>query len=264
MTPQEHELIAQLFARLNEASAQPKDADADRLISHDIMEQPNAPYLLVQTVLIQDMALSQAQQRIAELEKQLAEVRAAQPAQPSEATSFLGRALGRGSVPATGPWGRASPGSPPGPQPAPAPGWGQIPATQPAWNNAAPSIPGTSSGFLHAAAATALGVAGGQLLFQGIESIFGHGAGGMLAAQPMQPGLSETITNNYYGDHGGPSAATDPASGDAAPDDGATGHAPDDTLASDDNAGQDTDDQGVDSSDIASDDDFSGSDTDLI
>ena len=103
MTPQEQELIAQLFARLKEASTQPKDADADRLISHGIMEQPNAPYLLVQTVLTQDMALNQAQQRIAELENQLAEARAAQPAQPPQATSFLGRALGRGSVPATGP-----------------------------------------------------------------------------------------------------------------------------------------------------------------
>jgi len=33
-----------------------------------------------------------------------------------------------------------------------------------------------SSGFLRGAAATALGIAGGQLLFQGIESMFGHHA----------------------------------------------------------------------------------------
>jgi uncharacterized protein len=259
MTPQDEELIAQLFSRLKEASTEPQDPDADRLISRGIAEQPKAPYLLVQTVLIQDMALNQAQQRIAELENQLAEVRAARPAQPPQVASFLGRALGRGSVPATGPWERASPDLPPGPQPAPAPGWSQVAAPPPAG-----MMPGAGSGFLQAAATTALGVAGGQLLFQGIESMFGHRAGGMLAGQPAQQGLSETITNNYYGDQNKPSAATDSTSGAAAPDDVATDHTADNTLATDDNTNQDADDLDLDGSDIDSDDDFDGSDTDLI
>jgi hypothetical protein len=58
MTPQEQQLITELFARLKQTPAQAKDADADQLIRKGVMENPEAPYLLVQTVLIQDMALT--------------------------------------------------------------------------------------------------------------------------------------------------------------------------------------------------------------
>ena len=63
---------------------------------------------------------------------------------------------------------------------------------------------GGGGGFLRSAAATAAGVAGGALLFQGIESLFGpHYAGGLTGAG-MTPGLGETVVNNYYGsDTGG-------------------------------------------------------------
>ena len=54
-------------------------------------------------------------------------------------------------------------------------------------------------GFLRSAAATAAGIAGGALLFQGIESLFGHGGGGILGGQAMTPGLGESVVNNYYG-----------------------------------------------------------------
>ena len=64
MTPQEHQLITELFARLKQTPAQAKDAEADQLIRQGGMEHPDALYLLVQTVLIQDMALSQAQHRL--------------------------------------------------------------------------------------------------------------------------------------------------------------------------------------------------------
>src|SRR6516225_6893348 len=91
MTPQEHQLITELFARLKQTPAQAKDAEADQLIRQGGMEHPDALYLLVQTVLIQDMALSQAQHRIADLEQQLAEATAASSAPPSQpAPSFLG------------------------------------------------------------------------------------------------------------------------------------------------------------------------------
>ena len=67
------------------------------------------------------------------------------------------------------------------------------------------------SGFLRQAAMTAAGVAGGALLFQGIQSLFGPHYGNVLAGMPMQPGISETVINNYYGDQPG-----DP--GQSAPD----------------------------------------------
>jgi len=63
-----------------------------------------------------------------------------------------------------------------------------------------PAGPAAPSGFLRSAAATALGVVGGQMLFQGIESMFGQHAGSILSGQSIQPALSETVVNNFYGD----------------------------------------------------------------
>ena len=75
-TPQERELITSLMSRLKKVGGEPKDHEAEALIRQSVAEQPDAPYQLVQTVLIQDMALNQAQSRIAELEKQLADATA--------------------------------------------------------------------------------------------------------------------------------------------------------------------------------------------
>ena len=52
MTPQEQQLIAQLFTRLEQTPAQPKDTEAADLIRRSVAEQPDAPYKLVQTVVI--------------------------------------------------------------------------------------------------------------------------------------------------------------------------------------------------------------------
>jgi hypothetical protein len=204
MTPQERDLITQLLGRLKQTAGQAKDPEAEQLIRQAIAEQPDAPYFLVQTVLIQDMALSQAQQRIAELERQLA---AAKPAQP---TSFLGGLFGRSSAPgsppasqpSSGPWGRPAlqPQYQP-PQYQPQPQYQPPPASAAAqpWGNPMSQFASGGSGFLRQAAATAAGVAGGALLFDGIQSMFGHHAGGILEGTAMQPGLSETVINNYYG-----------------------------------------------------------------
>jgi len=218
MTPQEQQLITELLARLKQAPAQAKDVDADQLIRKGVMENPEAPYLLVQTVLIQDMALSQAQHRVAELEDQLSKAKAASRAEPS--ASFLGRPLFRRSVPAAETSEHAS-------QPV-------APASQPA--APPPAMSSASSGFLRSAAATALGVAGGQLLFQGIESMFGQHAGSILSGQSIPPTLNETVVNNYYGDQ-----ASSP----------------------DDDGDRDGSDQDLDVDDTASDDSFDGDDTGL-
>ena len=100
---------------------------------------------------------------------------------------------------------------------------------------AAPFASGVAgSGFLRQAATTAAGIAGGALLFQGIESLFGphYGSGG-LAGLPAQPGISETVTNNYYGEPGARQADADQddrrdSDGDAADQD-----VPDTDLADD-------------------------------
>jgi hypothetical protein len=109
MTPQEKDLITSLMDRLTKAGGEPKDREAEALIRQSVAEQPDAPYQLVQTVLIQDMALNQAQSRIADLEKKLAEAtpRTQQP------TSFLGGLAGRFGVPPQqpGPWRQQAPPS---------------------------------------------------------------------------------------------------------------------------------------------------------
>src|SRR5712691_4005955 len=163
MVPQERDLITTLLARLKGAGGQPKDPEADTLIRQAMVEQPDAPYYLVQTVLIQDLSLHQAQNRIAELEKQVSDTQAA----TKPATSFLGSLFGSGqpaspaagSVPSAGPWARS-------PQVAPAPppqqGYAQ---PQQGYAPAGGGMMGGGmmggGGFLRSAAATAAGIAGG-------------------------------------------------------------------------------------------------------
>src|SRR5437868_14640298 len=116
MTPQERDLITTLLSRLKSAAGQPKDPEADALIRQAMAERPDMPYYLVQTVLIQDLSLHQAQARIAELEQQLADANASQ----SQPTSFLGRLLGggqsaqpSGGAANAGPWSRGPNVAPP-------------------------------------------------------------------------------------------------------------------------------------------------------
>jgi uncharacterized protein len=206
MTPQEKELLTTLLDRLKNTPRQAKDPEADALIRQAMAEQPDLPYYLVQTVLIQDLSLHQAQQRIADLEKQLAD--AQQAAKPTVG-SFLGGLFGQrppapagSAAPPGGPWTRSPQvaAAPPA-QPYGQPGYAQPGYGQP-MGGAAGMMGGMGGGggFLRSAAATAAGVAGGALLFQGISSLFGnHYAGGLMGGG-MTPGLGESVVNNYYGD----------------------------------------------------------------
>lgn len=89
MTPQETALVTTLLERLKTTVGQPKDADAEALIRQTTAEQPDAAYYLAQTVLTHDLSLHSAQNRIADLEKNLAQARIAL----SPPTSFLGELL---------------------------------------------------------------------------------------------------------------------------------------------------------------------------
>jgi hypothetical protein len=155
MQQQERDLIADLFGRLQQYENQPRDAEAERLIASYVARQPASPYLLVQTAIVQEEALKQAKARIAELEARAS-------GQGSGQGSFLGNA------PRPGPWGAPAPA--PVPAQAPAQPWGA--ASQPA-----------GGGFLRSALATAAGVAGGALLFEGIRNMFGHST--QAFAQPL-------------------------------------------------------------------------------
>src|SRR6188768_1838548 len=67
MTPQERQLVEDLFGRLAQLEKVPRDADAERVIAEGVRGAPNAIYPLVQTVLVQDEALKRADARIREL-----------------------------------------------------------------------------------------------------------------------------------------------------------------------------------------------------
>ena len=73
MTPQERDVPLPLLDRLRQTRVPVKDAEADQMIRQAMQAQPDAPYILAQTVLMQDYALHAAQERIRALEQQLAQ-----------------------------------------------------------------------------------------------------------------------------------------------------------------------------------------------
>jgi hypothetical protein len=168
MQQQERELIAGLFGRLQPFESQPRDPEAEALIKESVARQPASPYLLVQTVLVQEQALKAAQERIAELEAKAG-------AQPS--SGFLG------SAPRIGPWGTQS-GAQPAAQPEPPPTSGP-PTRSPLQAALAPQPAG--GGFLRTALTTAAGVAGGALLFEGIRNLMGGSPGAFGHALTQTP-----------------------------------------------------------------------------
>jgi hypothetical protein len=204
MSPDEQRLIAGLFDRTRAAASAPRDPDADRFIQEQMRAQPHAAYVLTQAVIVQEEALTQANQRIQELEARLADMeRQGQTAQSApQAGGFFGGLFGRqqpatppmpaarGSVPAAGFGARGAIGAPP----MPAQGGYAPPGTAPQggpWAAAqAPQQGG--GGFLKGAMAAAAGVAGGALLFEGIKSAMGGSSifgGGSHAGSGGQPGF---------------------------------------------------------------------------
>ena len=176
MTPQEQELVEDLFDRLAKLESMPRDPAAEGLIAEGARRAPHALYALVQTALLQDEALKRANARIEELQAELGGGGEPQQRQGGFLDSMrdaLGFGEARGSVPnvraAAGrqPWRGDEPGVPPQrggyPPQTPPPGYGGGPAF------------GTGGSFLGGAASTAAGVLGGALLLDGIRSMFGGG-----------------------------------------------------------------------------------------
>src|SRR5947209_1505433 len=68
MTPQERQLVTELFDRLVSLEPSPRDVQAEDAIAQELQRAPHAVYALVQTVLLQNEALKRADTRIRELE----------------------------------------------------------------------------------------------------------------------------------------------------------------------------------------------------
>jgi uncharacterized protein len=213
MTPEERQMLGGLFQRVNASAATTRDPEAEAFINDATRAAPHAPYVLAQTVLVQQQALEAASSRIAQLE-----AAARQSADPSEEHgSFLGN-LGKtifgGGAPAApprptpaDPQAYQRPPAPPPPQgypPPPPQGYPQQPGP---WSQPQPSAGG---GFLQNAASTATGVAGGVVLGNLLGGLFGgHSGGGLFGGGAGNAGVlgggganptEITEVNNYYDD----------------------------------------------------------------
>ena len=226
MTPQERQLVDDLFDRLSRVENAPRDPDAASAISDGLRKAPNAVYALVQTALLQDEALKRANNRIQELEAALA------PG-PNQSGGFLdsmretifGSGASHGSVPNVPP-----------PQPQSRPVWNSGQVLQQAQNNepygqgsyqgssgqgsygqgsygqgsygqgsydqgsfgqgpygqpyGSPPFGGGGGSFLGTAAATAAGMIGGSLLLNSIRSMMGGPHVGVADAGSLDRGRS--------------------------------------------------------------------------
>ncbi|MCT4938543.1 DUF2076 family protein, partial [Pseudomonas aeruginosa] len=119
MKSDEKTLIDGLFSRLREAEGQsaPRDAEAEAQINQHLVRQPAAPYYMAQVVLIQEAALKRLDQRVKELEAQVAQLQQSRPS----SGGFLSGLFGGGARDETAP---SQPGRPAG--------WGETRFSNPA------------------------------------------------------------------------------------------------------------------------------------
>jgi hypothetical protein len=265
MTPQERQLVDDLFDRLSKLENAPRDPDAIAAISDGLRKAPGAVYALVQTTLVQDEALKRAHARIQELE-------AAHAPEQTQSGGFLdtmrdtlfGGGPSRGSVPNVPPreqrpvWntGQAMPQG--------QPGYGAPPPYGQAYGQGqgygAPPVGGGGGSFLGTAAAAAAGVVGGSLLLSSIR--------GMMGGSHQQAFGDTTIIEERGGGGGGPWGGSDQSGGSLARDAGLNdiGSNRDSRQGFFDQASNDGDnndqnyDDGDDNVDMADDSDFGGDD----
>ncbi len=177
MTPQERQLVDDLFDRLSKLESAPRDSVAVAAINEGLRKAPNAVYALVQTVLLQDEALKRANAHIQELEARGgAEQQQSGGFLDSMRDAIFGQSQPRGSVPNVPP--RESSSRPvwnsgQAMQQSQGPGqYNQSPYGQPYGAPQAP-IGGGGGSFLGTAAAAAAGMVGGSLLLGSIRSMMG-------------------------------------------------------------------------------------------
>ena len=194
MTPQERQLIDDLFDRLARLESTPRDPDAEAAIADGLKRAPHAVYALVQTALVQDEALKRADARIRELSGEGEQAHPQEGFLDTMRNALMGTS--RTSVPSVRPSGTGGPdprwnaggtGVTPPPYAGAAPAYGGPAYGGPA-QGAMPPVGSGGGSFLGTAAASAAGAIGGALLLNSISSMFGghHGGGSAFAAVPPQ------------------------------------------------------------------------------
>ena len=222
MTNEERDLIARFVARVGGApqsgsflggsvpsttpALPPIDREADAFIAQQFQQYPEARYRMTQTALVQEAALTEAQNRIERLQWELQQAKQAMQqvpaAQGQKGGGFFSSIFGGGQAqqPAPqrpgGPWGQQQgygggyqPSSPP-PQPQYAP-------------NYRPGMfgggGGGGSGFLGSALTTAAGVAGGMVVGNALMNAFGGHGGGSSWASPLGGGAEGASASPFDG-----------------------------------------------------------------
>ncbi len=185
MDHQDRQAIEHLFGKLAQVEGQSAlpDVQAADFIRSQTARQPNAPYYMAQTIVVQEQALNAAQARIAELEHQLS-------SRPAGGGGFLSSLFGGGQ-----PQHRPQPYQPQHTQ-------GMPPHMAPGMGGMAPGRGG--GGFLAGAAQTAMGVAGGVLLGNMIAGAFsgGDGVGAATTGQPEPQQAAAEDQGDDSGDFG--------------------------------------------------------------
>lgn len=162
MQSEEQRLIDGLFSRLKQAEDQsaPRDANAEGVIAQHIQAQPAAPYYMAQTILIQEAAIKQLNERLQALESEVTQLQASKP----NSGGFLAGLFGVNQ-----PQSRVN---------NPIPGaqhYGRVNTPQPGDNAPlaqAPVAGRSGSGFMAGALQTAAGVAGGVVLGNMLMNMF--------------------------------------------------------------------------------------------
>ena len=220
MTNEERDIISRFVARVggspqqgfgtpptgSQVPALPAvDQEADRFISDQFSQHPEARYRITQMAFVQEAALAEAQNRIRRLEWEVQQARSqpqaqAQPQGAAPSRGFFGNLFGGGQPQAgqaAGGFGGQPQGygRPPGygqqyqapPQPQYPPGYQPGMLQQQA---------GGGSGFLGSALTTAAGVAGGMVAGNALMGLFSGHEGGGFGGGGGHETVNETI-NNY-------------------------------------------------------------------
>lgn len=215
MTPEESQIIRDIFNRIRAGGPIPNDPQARAAISQELIANPDAGIGLIQLLVGLDQQRAQLAQERDQLAAQLRAMAA--QSQPQTGGGLFGRAAPPPPPPppqyAAGPWGQQPPAPP---QPAPSP-WGQP-------QQAAPQ----GSSFLKTALGSAAGMAGGLFAFEAIRDVFGgHNNGGLFGGGYNSGfGGTEYVTETVYVDDnrgGYDSGSYDNSGGfDTAGDDGSS------------------------------------------
>jgi uncharacterized protein len=204
----ERELIAELFDRMQKVQNLEKDGEAEAFIHQSMRGNADSPYLLVQSVLAQEVALQEAGARIEELESQLKNAgQSGGPVSGARASAgFSGAAATKPSTGQPAAWEAPNNGSASA-NTGGASAWGAPAAKSQAAASSSVPMTGRSNatavppsvnqanageqrqqrqggGFMQQAMSTAAGVAGGMLLANSIGSLFGGGSSSASSSSP--------------------------------------------------------------------------------